>query len=569
MMSALRVLPLIALLLAVPLAPATGATDDHVSFDQSVYTEQRGDVVSVAVQVSDGANATLNVSSSDTRYAADVVLRDDGDGTVVISWNTYDGTWSADGDDAATVTGATEINGTHETGRYTLTVREGEAYDVSTVVLRERSIRRVGTWVSNDSESFDSAVDVRQATETDRLSLFRYPSANSTFVVEVRGTGLGGAVAAANGSNVTDRVRNAFWDGPASLTIEQHYERPERHPKVIHPDGVTAAYADRANDTYFVVVDPRRATVTHGDDGDDVGFDEGDGPYGVEMEIASSSPLARNGTGEALRLFSPATYTDLETGSDGRIRFRPTANQTVTGTTEVGVGWNVTVRLTDGEGGVLRERSVAVRSDEDSGFRYRDGSFAATFDLRNVSSGTDVTVDVLFRGRSVLDDPVDGHVAAPTATVSVTSTNTSGDLATVRADASLSRGGFVTLHAGSADGPVVSSSDHLGSGNHSVALYVDKQTDEDTLFAVAHRDGNGNERFDGPATDGPYERTDPTGGADVSDWSANETDGNASGGTPTTEDPDESVSLPGFGLSEALIVLAAVALLAVRRSSAE
>ena len=569
MMSALRVLPLIALLLAVPLAPATGATDDHVSFDQSVYTEQRGDVVSVAVQVSDGANATLNVSSSDTRYAADVVLRDDGDGTVVISWNTYDGTWSADGDDAATVTGATEINGTHETGRYTLTVREGEAYDVSTVVLRERSIRRVGTWVSNDSESFDSAVDVRQATETDRLSLFRYPSANSTFVVEVRGTGLGGAVAAANGSNVTDRVRNAFWDGPASLTIEQHYERPERHPKVIHPDGVTAAYADRANDTYFVVVDPRRATVTHGDDGDDVGFDEGDGPYGVDMEIASSSPLARNGTGEALRLFLPTSDTGLETGSDGRIRFRPTANQTVTGTTEVGVGWNVTVRLTDGEGGVLRERSVAVRPDEGSGPRYRDGSFAATFDLRNVSSGTDVTVDVLFRGRSVLDDPVDGHVAAPTATVSVTSTNTSGDLATVRADASLSRGGFVTLHAGSADGPVVSSSDHLGSGNHSVALYVDKQTDEDTLFAVAHRDGNGNERFDGPATDGPYERTDPTGGADVSDWSANETDGNASGGTPTTEDPDESVSLPGFGLSEALIVLAAVALLAVRRSSAE
>ena len=72
-------------------------------------------------------------------------------------------------------------------------------------------------------------------------------------------------------------------------------------------------------------------------------------------------------------------------------------------------------------------------------------------------------------------------------------------------------GGFVTLHEGSAGGPVVGVSEHLSAGQHSgVRVALDGTvSDGTTLVAMAHTDSDGDGEFDfdpgdGETADGPY-----------------------------------------------------------------
>ena len=101
------------------------------------------------------------------------------------------------------------------------------------------------------------------------------------------------------------------------------------------------------------------------------------------------------------------------------------------------------------------------------------------------------------------------------ATASVSISNQSSDGSTVTVDsATLSQGGFVTIHDGTLlDGEVIGSvrgtSEYLGPGTHSgVEVEIDEVPGgEDTLIAMPHRDTNDNEQYDfvdeEGAADGP------------------------------------------------------------------
>ncbi|WP_459192329.1 DUF7827 domain-containing protein, partial [Halosimplex sp. J119] len=90
---------------------------DSASFGGGVFEEERGDVVEIPVNLDDseeGAQATVSIGTlSETNYVTNVTVADeDGDGEVVVEWNTYmsgtgerDHIFSAEGDDNVTAWG--------------------------------------------------------------------------------------------------------------------------------------------------------------------------------------------------------------------------------------------------------------------------------------------------------------------------------------------------------------------------------------------------------------------------------------------------------------------------------
>ncbi|WP_206424455.1 PGF-CTERM sorting domain-containing protein [Halorubrum sp. CSM-61] len=189
-----------------------------------------------------------------------------------------------------------------------------------------------------------------------------------------------------------------------------------------------------------------------------------------------------------------------------------------------------------------------------------------------------------------------GASAQVTAFVDASAQDTDGETVVV-GSVTLHDGGFVTVHDSSlADGAVFDSirgtSAYLGPGTHTdveIAL-DDPLTEGDTVFAMAHRDTNGNEAYDFPgsdgAEDGPYaaagspvmSAADLTvEGAETGDEVNGENDGDADDDDGIDGENDEmnddqmsdgggsGDETPGFGAVVALIALIAVALVARRR----
>nr|WP_241429973.1 PGF-CTERM sorting domain-containing protein [Halorubrum lipolyticum] len=199
------------------------------------------------------------------------------------------------------------------------------------------------------------------------------------------------------------------------------------------------------------------------------------------------------------------------------------------------------------------------------------------------------------------DAPVTAVASAQvTAFVDATAQDTDGETVVVDS-VTLHDGGFVTVHDSSlADGAVFDSvrgtSAYLGPGTHTdveIAL-DDPLTEDDTVFAMAHRDTDGNEAYDFPATDGaedgPYAAAgapvmsaadltvesgenmgDEMDGEDGEDAVGDASDGDEMNGEDGSDgdgsDEDGSGDeAPGFGVAVALVALIAVALVARRYS---
>ncbi|WP_206731740.1 DUF7282 domain-containing protein [Halorubrum amylolyticum] len=158
---------------------------------------------------------------------------------------------------------------------------------------------------------------------------------------------------------------------------------------------------------------------------------------------------------------------------------------------------NVTVELTD---------AVETGTFHAMAHRDTDGDRAYAFVSSNGEADGPYTVD----GEVAMDD------ANLTVSASVSGTDQPGEGEYVIVDrVELSDGGFVTVHDSSlADGAVFDSirgtSAYLEAGVHEdVRVRLDEPLqNDDTVFAMAHRDTNGNEAYDFPdsegSEDGPY-----------------------------------------------------------------
>jgi len=584
------------------------------SFAQSVTSEERGDVANVTVELANRDEATVNIGGEDVSYFAQVEIEDgNDDGEVTIEFNTFapssSGSFTAaDDDDTVDYVGATtpgSPGSTYSIGvplaaaTYDMnmtTSDNSEEFDVGTLSLRERSTTSLRTWTASsnaysDLDDADAVADYAQAGNVTRDSTI---ADGDVLVHELQASGIHGAIEAQSGSNFDALV--ALHDaGAINLTF-------------VEDDSTVAPNADRGN---FNLSDLGSSNVEVVSDADnntlyvnvksdavlDRAATEEDDRINARFTVNESSDLTdSNQTVSAQFAVVEAdaefdTTDELADGTDV-VRVRATEGQNVTGTTSLAPGTEITVAARSTGDSPFLTSSDAVVSP--------NGTFAATFDFSNVSAGQNFTLQIR-NPSSVNDVEADAQVtAAATANVTFNDQTTSGEEVTV-ASATLSEGGFVTIHDsslqdGDAFGSVRGTSSYLENGSSSgITVTLDDPVSESgTLIAMPHQDTNDNEAYDFVSSDGAQDGPYTANGSAVTD-SASVTVENAtetpeptptvtpeptptetSGPTTGTAEPTDDPSTPaptttngdgaGFGLVVALIALIGAALLAVRRN---
>lgn len=447
------------------------------------------------------------------------------------------------------------------------------AADTTDPSSNEASLHELRTWVAPGSIELPTPSAIGAAKASGNLTRSETITLNDTLVLELRASGLEGVLAARNGSNATARFFDLLANGTAELDVTQRNPSPSFHAKELQLAAYdsTRVVADGANDSYYLVVDLSRVSATRGH-GERV--HAGDA-YRANFSLAESSSLAANGTESTLTNFTvrdPAA--ELSTVGERHEFAEPAPNQTLRGRTSLPPGSAVTVELRAQDADHRSSETVRVRND--SGGVNR---FAATFDFSDVPAGTNFTTDVRAESYPELDfDATSVVVSKPTVRADISTVESTG----VSIDATLSHGGFVAVHHGSADGAVLGYSHYLDAGADETA-YVGLDPDLEsnaTLAAVAYRDTDRDGEFD-PATDEPY-ASDGSVVADAVEFTVEETttadpttratttrpvrDGNkTTADAADTTAPGGDGPVSGFGAVPALVAPLVAGLLARRR----
>jgi hypothetical protein len=561
----------------------------------------RGDEVRFTVDLGTLREARVEIRGDDGTYRAGFdAVDDDRDGVVTVVIDTY-----REGIDTPNTTPVTADRFRHVTaegghvenyrktysdpgtplgaGTYTLGVglfEGGAALDRATIRLDARERGTARTLIAPAS-----------ATSGGRLLDATTPGSEvavgDTVVVAIDATGLYG-----------------FLDTGYDLSVD-----PANPDYAAHGVGLRVARADGGSgegtvlpvDAAETVVDPDAGTIYAVFDTRELAVSPGETYEATFLLNGTLSPYERPVEGEV------ETASAAFTVRERTITWGPTTNATGVVNVEA-EGTTVSGQTTAAPGTTFR---IAVRSEREDVALTRtgqatvgpEGRFAATFDFGGPAVEAGLETGPVPFTLTVEDAAVDlppvtnatlpGVVRPrPTARIAFDDRTIDGDVVTVRL-ASLSRGGFVAVHAGSPDGPVLGASGFLAPGPHEgMQVVLDEPISEDgTLVAVAHRDTDGGEQFGFPGADGPYTADGDAvaAGATVSVPTPTEvtpTEVTPTDATPTetTPTPTEATltrastttttnvltttntpTTPGMGHLVAAVALLAAALLAVRR----
>lgn len=374
--------------------------DEEVTLEENVRRQARGDVVVLTFEFSGGAEearVTLG-SSEDVSFEVEFTVRDgDGDGTVVVLWNTAEShapgaglSVQSDGqgpDEDGFSEGPNVVDDVTypvEPAEYpvsVVTAATGVETDLGTVFVEERSSENLTVHTAPASaESFESAADVERAASS--------AAAGETIAVGDRAQDW--VVLRLNASGLTNDLGEAAdldddSDG-VTLTVEQDREtrRMNDGPTNMSLGGNATLYVG-GDDSYYLVFEPSALL--------DAGADIGD-RFTANFSVNETHELTE--TNETLS----ATFTLVEgTASfdleDGTIAAAG-ENATVTGTSTWAPGTELIVHLrssdASGNGTPFTERMDTVEVAD-------DGTWNATVDLTEQAPGQEVTA-MLFHAHS-------------------------------------------------------------------------------------------------------------------------------------------------------------------------
>lgn len=466
---------------------ATPAGDVEFGRDTDIV-DQRGDVVRIPITFETGSLATLEVFGPG--YDATLIVNDDdGDGKVTVLFDTSrpgdpSGAYTTlDSDDVVDDRHLFRMEGIAPTGAYRLRVSTDDSRDRMVLRLRERATGDLTALAApgGTADALDRPAAVAAARENGTVSAVggnRTVARGDALVVDIGGSGFGGALSARETDALSLRLaRTGECAGAADLLDAA---------EVLTEPGREDYYA--VVDTAAVELAPANATT---------GFPDGCSPtlrpgdrVRVDLTVPDGSPLAVDGRATAET--GPVTVVERNATLDDDASLAAAANATVTGTTTLAPGSDLSVVVAGPDDGTERTATARVGPD---------GRFNATVDLSGVERFTNVTVDVRADGASLLDAPRRATVGADTPAVSIDDQSGAVDSVTVSL-ASLPDGGFVVLES---EGSVVGTSSYREGVVTDLAVPLEAgsvEPGERSVTAVAYRDANGNERFD--AADEPY-----------------------------------------------------------------
>lgn len=547
-------------------------SSNHATTDarNHTVTVHRGDVVDVALSVGNATDAVVHVSSGDSIYRANVSVADtDGDGRVVLRWNTYlaghGDAFDAAGEDAATVEGETPVDGRVPPGRYDVTVTAGgERVDAATVNLTAapaQSLRSL-TSVPGRNVTLATPGDIRAAELSGDLRTSKRAWLRGVLVLELRAPGIGGALAAQDGPNASARFESLIATDGFAFSFVQDWRTVStmEEPMRLQLTGRgVQVLADPANDTYHLLVDVDRARFDN-QDGRLHDHDTGDW-FDANFTLGPGSDLVeerRTATVEKVVVSWPGVELDGPPES----LVHPRRNQRLVADTNLPTGTAVTVHVSVLGSGFERRLSVPVTGGPDG------NHVNATLNLSTLSAGTKLRVRYFFDDREVgagfRDQFETVVVTGAEYRLTVTGTDGTGEPqapAAVTVNATLGEFGYVVLHADSARGRVLGASRLLEPGTYT-NLTVERSTslrDTERVVVVLHhyRGEHGQEYAGDPAV--------VLNGSQVAVPVAVPPEPTATPSAtatpdPTTNSPTPSSTLtdtPGFGVALALLALAA------------
>jgi len=396
----------------------TQADDEEASFADSVITDERGDILEATVELTESSEATLTFGSSDDGVVANATVEDDdGDDEVTVYINTYrldssvsGNVFSVDSDSDDTVLAENLEDGTDDlvdAGDYDLEVQSGdqgvgtgqgvtESDDVATVTLEERSTETLRMWTGSSGEisSVSDLEDVTEAIEEGQITQSSDVAVGDLAVHQLEASGFEGALDARENEEVSSEFETLVTSGPLNLTIEEASPGANQDASELnlsYGDNVTVI-ADGPNDTYFVVVDT-------GDVDFDAPRDE-ELPSDEDTELETNVTVLQDDAGfdftddeafdddENEETLVEFTAEEPEASIDEPFNVSQASGQTVSGTTNVAPGTELTVRVRSQSGvspSFLKTASPVIQPD---------GTFSATFDFsgQNVGDEYDVVV---------------------------------------------------------------------------------------------------------------------------------------------------------------------------------
>ena len=430
-------------------------------FDTLGIVEERGDVVEIPVVMSPDVGdkvaidrATVSIGGPDVAYQANVTVSDwNDDQEVVLRWNTYlaDGAGGADEfsvertddderDDAVTVDDVTsDVEGGPDDvldgGTYEITVRSGaqsanaSANASGTVFLTERETTALNVSVAPDDAAIplESLEEIQEATENGELTRTDTVANGDRVVFDIAASGVGGAIESNESANETVRFEQ-FLREAASMRTVQTNPVPNTEPKVlaVNASSIDTVAVQETNDTYFVVVDLDATQVTRDLNGNDVP-DSGEPTVALtdEDQFETTFEITENDGGLADRpqnvsvswVYQTPTAEIEQTivDSDRVAVVEPEPGQTITGTSNVAPGTELTVRVRGDadDWAILDQRSVHV---------VENGRFSAEFSFAGAPEDAPVTISVRRGGEELAT--ADGLVRADSTNSNAGSTET-------------------------------------------------------------------------------------------------------------------------------------------------
>ncbi|MFB6125130.1 MAG: BGTF surface domain-containing protein [Halanaeroarchaeum sp.] len=459
--------------------------DHDAGFNTTGIVDHRGNVVDIPVLLSPTQGdkvaadyATVTIGGPDAGYRANVTVFDaNNDHRVDLRWNTYaaDGTGVGIGvaptdedepEDTVTVDSASSAVGGGPTdvldaGLYEISVRSGahdaaqRANTTTAVLLTNRSTNAVQTWTAPvDREvPLETLDDLQAAMGDGNLTRTRTLASGDTAVLAIDASGLEGAIRPTPDADPTEAFASFVGDG-ATLTSVQTNSGPNQADTVLNlsDSSVTRVVADGENDTYYLVAQVDDLPVASDVDGDgNVGAGDPAASLadGDRFNTTFAIPETDGGLAQTDERASvhwryetaDATVNTTRVDGEDLASVRPSANQSIDGTTNVAPGTVLDVRVRDDDANVsvLQTAETHVTSD---------GTWAAEFDFSAVPNGTALTVTVR-RGGDVLTT-ADGEVQSRGSVTFVGTTETTAaaredDEATVQSTTRATTENAVTL----------------------------------------------------------------------------------------------------------------------------
>ncbi|WP_080509163.1 DUF7827 domain-containing protein [Candidatus Halobonum tyrrellensis] len=431
----------------------TETDDGELSFNDSTITEEQGDIAAINVTFNEATDEGHLIIGdfADSGYQANIsVVDDNDDGVVQVMFNTYtagtaDGApivWADGDDDEATLENrdadsqtigdlldttndgyqlATSTNTGTSSDAFTETLENPD--ELGTLFLEERSTDNITTWVAPDEvfdeyDDLDSASDVTEAIEGGYVTESNSLAEGDVAVFQVQASGLAGIIE----DNTSDLL--TFFQNEDSVPFNlEGPDRANQEQRTVDLSSTSSVDVITTNDNnVFIVMDTTDGGLEWQGDAGDV---DDDTSLTANLTVTDNRLLDSDDADDDQTVETDFTSVEPDAEFDGDEPIEVPANEdaTISGTTNVAPGTEVTVRVQSDEAEarfIKTNESVMVQPD---------GTFSAMFDFTD-----DATVDDTFEAtiRDYGGDQVsiDGVVVEATNTSTSADTTTEGDTTT-------------------------------------------------------------------------------------------------------------------------------------------